>query len=547
MKVILTIIAAVLLFGAGVLLAPRLHPFLAHLDPATPTPADSTVTPASERKPVKYRHPMNPTIFSDTPAKDDMGMDYIPVYADGEEKAAGPGFAIAPEVVNNLGVRVAPVERSDLSRRIETVGYIDYDERALSHVHLRANGWVENLKVRTLGERVRKGDLLLEVYAPDLVNAQKEYLQALGGILESLKVSAHDRLLALGVPESQIQQVEKERRVPQLTAVYARQDGIVSALNIRQGMYVTPEMELMTLADVSTVWIKAEVFEQQAGWLSVGQKAEVRLPHAPGETWEGVVEYIYPDVDAKTRAVRARLRFPNPGERLKFNMFADVIIHATPRAKALNIPREALIHTGTEQRVIVDLGGGRFEARPVTVGIEAGDRVEIRSGLKEGERVVTSAQFLLDSESSVRASLQRLTAPAKPEIWAQGVINAVEVDSRTLNATHEPIPELNWPSMTMDFPVVESIKLEKLKPGGKVGFRLREGRDGRYEIDAIQPSPLAPLPQGEGRKTPSPLAPLPQGEGRKTPSPPTPLPQGEGRKTPSPLAPLPQGEERKVP
>lgn len=487
MKIFLAIIVAVLLFGAGVLLAPRLQPFLAHLGHEAPAPVDSgAATTAGERKPVKYRHPMNPTIFSDTPAKDDMGMDYIPVYADEEDTAAGPGIRIAPEVINNLGVRVAPVERGDLGRRIETVGYLDYDERALSHVHLRASGWVENLKVRTLGERVRKGDLLLEVYAPDLVNAQKEYLQALGGILESLKTSARDRLLALGVPESQIQQVERERRVPQLTAVHARQDGIVSALNIRQGMYVTPEMELMTLADVSTVWVKAEVFEQQAGWLAVGQKAEVRLPHAPGDKWDGVVEYIYPDVDAKTRAVRARLRFPNPGERLKFNMFADVVIHATPRAKALHIPHEALIRTGTEQRVIVDLGEGRFEARPVEIGIESSDRAEIRSGLKEGERVVTSAQFLLDSESSVRASLQRLTEPPKPEIWTEGVINAVEPGARSVNATHAPIPELNWPTMTMDFPVAEGVKLEGLKPDGKARFRIRKGKDGRYEIDAIE-------------------------------------------------------------
>ncbi len=357
MKTFLATLIAILLFGAGVLLAPRLQPWLAPLGHEASKPAVSAAAAPSERQPVKYRHPMNPAIFSDTPAKDEMGMDYIPVYADDGKTDAGPGVRIAPEVVNNLGVRTAPVERGDLSRRIETVGYVDYDERALSHVHLRANGWVENLKVRTLGERVRKGDLLLEVYAPELVNAQKEYLQALGGILESLKTAARDRLLALGVPESQIQQVEKERRVPQLTAVYARQDGIVAALNIREGMYVQPEMELMTLADVSTVWVKVEAFEQQAGWLAVGQKAEVRLPHAPGETWEGTVEYIYPDVDVKTRAVRARLRFPNPGERLKFNMFADVTIHAAPRARVLSIPREALIRAGGESRVI---GGNPF-------------------------------------------------------------------------------------------------------------------------------------------------------------------------------------------
>ena len=412
MKSVLAIVVAILLFGAGVLLAPRLQLLLAGLG-EPPGAVPSTV----ERKPIKYRHPMNPSIFSDTPAQDDMGMDYIPVYADEDQSHAAapePGIRIAPEMVNNLGVRTAPVERGDLSRRIETVGYIDYDERVLSHVHLRANGWVENLKVRTLGERVKRGDLLLEVYAPDLVNAQREYLQALEGIQASLRSAARDRLLVLGVAESQIQQLERERQVRPLTAVYARQDGIVAVLNIREGMYVTPEMELMTLADPGTVWVKAEVFEQQAGWLAVGQKAEVRLPHAPGETWTGTLEYLYPDVDARTRALRARLRFANPGERLKFNMFATVLIHAAPRVKVLHIPREALITTGHEQRVIVALGEGRFVARPVRAGIEAGDRVEILAGLEAGEQVVTSAQFLLDSESSVRASLQRLTAPPAP-------------------------------------------------------------------------------------------------------------------------------------
>jgi Cu(I)/Ag(I) efflux system membrane fusion protein len=496
MKTLLAIVIAILLLSAGVLLAPHLQPWRAHFNIALPVPNlshNEGGSDVAERKPVKYRHPMNPTIFSDTPAKDDMGMDYVPIYADGGDDSASPGFTIAPEVVNNLGVRTALVERGDLARRIETVGYIDYDERALSHVHLRANGWVENLKVRTLGERVKQGDLLLEVYAPDLVNAQREYLQALDGIQESLKTAARDRLRALGVPDSQIQRVEKERRVSQMTAVYARQDGIVSALNIREGMYVTPEMELMTLADPSTVWVKIEVFEQQAGWLMVGQKAEVRLPYAPGEVWEGKVEYIYPEVDAKTRALRARLRFPNPGERLKFNMFADIVLHATPRNQVLSIPREALIPTGTEQRVIVALGEGRFAARPVEVGIESGDRVEIRSGLQAGEQVVTSAQFLLDSESSVRASLQRLTAPPKPEIWTAAVINAVDAESRILNVTHEPIPELQWPTMTMDFPLAQGVKLEGLQPDRRMRLRISEGVDGRYVIDAVDASLPAPL------------------------------------------------------
>ena len=180
------------------------------------------------------------------------------------------------------------------------------------------------------------------------------------------------------------------------------------------------------------------------------------------------------------------------GERLKFNMFADVVIHATPRAKTLHIPREALIRTGVEQRVIIALGEGRFEARPVETGIESNDQIEIRAGLKEGERVVTSAQFMLDSESSVRASLQRLTAPPKPELWAVGVINTVDPESRTVNLTHEPIQELNWPTMTMDFPTAKNFKLEQLTPGGKVRFRIHQGEDGRYEIDALEPAGAQP-------------------------------------------------------
>ncbi|HCB12730.1 MAG TPA: efflux RND transporter periplasmic adaptor subunit [Gammaproteobacteria bacterium] len=499
MKILLATVIAILLFSAGIVLAPYTQPWLAHFNievsaSSTPTlPQERQGGDAAERKPIKYRHPMNPTIFSDTPAKDDMGMDYIPVYAGGDESGkAGPGFTIAPEVVNNLGVRTAQVERGDLARRIETVGYVDYDERALSHVHLRASGWVENLRVRTLGARVRKGDLLMEVYAPDLTNAQEEYLQSLRGGISLLKVSARDRLLALGVAENQIQQLEKEGHVRQLTAVYARQDGIVSALNIREGMYVMPQTELMTLADPSTVWIKAEVFEQQAGWLAVGQKAEVRLPHAPGEIWQGAVEYIYPDVEPKTRTIRARLRFPNPGERLKFNMFTDVVIHAEPRRDVLHIPREALIPTGVEQRVIVTLGEGRFEARTVQTGIESGERMEILSGLEKGEQAVTSAQFLLDSESSIRASIQRLTALPKPEIWAEGMINTVEAESHILNVTHAPIPELNWPAMTMDFSTARGVKLDQLQPGRKLRFRISEGEDGGYVIDAVDAARIQP-------------------------------------------------------
>ncbi|MCG6865245.1 MAG: efflux RND transporter periplasmic adaptor subunit [Thiogranum sp.] len=351
--------------------------------------------------------PMDPNYRRDQPGKSPMGMDLVPVYADAAGEDSGT-VSIDPAVVENLGVRTATVERGPLWRRIDTVGYVAFDERRISHIHLRTDGWIEKLSVKSNGERVKQGDLLFELYSPDLVNAQEEYVQALRGNNDYLQQASRERLEALGVSAGQIRQIKKTRRASQRVKVYASQDGIVDSLNVREGMYVKPATEVMALADLSSVWLLVDIFERQSDWVAPGQPAEVRLGYLPGRVWEGEVEFVYPTIDPKTRTLQARLRFDNPDEALKPNMYATVNIYAGPKRDVLSIPREALIKTGSAQRVIVALDGGKFKPRKVTSGMESGDFVEVTGGLSEGDRVVTSAQFLIDSEASLKASFTRM-------------------------------------------------------------------------------------------------------------------------------------------
>jgi Cu(I)/Ag(I) efflux system membrane fusion protein len=350
--------------------------------------------------------PMDSNYQRDKPGKSPMGMDLVPVYAD--ENAAGSIVSIKPEVVQNLGVRTAKAERTQLWRGIDTVGYVDYDESKVSHIHLRTEGWIENLTVKSEGERLKKDERVFDLYSPELVNAQQEFVTALSSGNKSLIRASKPRLAALGVSDSQIKQIEKTREAKQHISVYAPQDGVVSSLMVREGMFVKPSMNVMSLGDLSSVWLLAEVFERQAQWVRVGQAAEVKLSYVPGHVWRGKVEYIYPSLDAKTRTLKVRLRFENPDEGLKPNMYANVRIFGGPKDNIIVIPLEGLIRTGRDERVIIDLGNGRFEAREVVAGIESGDYVEIMRGVDEGDRVVVSGQFLIDSEASMRAGIKRM-------------------------------------------------------------------------------------------------------------------------------------------
>jgi Cu(I)/Ag(I) efflux system membrane fusion protein len=351
--------------------------------------------------------PMDPNYRRDKPGKSPMGMDLIPVYA--ESSGSGDGsISIAPEVVQNLGIRTATAERSRLWRGIDTVGYVDYDESLVSHIHLRTEGWIENLVVQSEGERVTRGQRLFDIYSPELVNAQEEFLQALKLDNQGMQQASKDRLAALGISAGQVQALQKSRRVQQRVAVYAPQDGVVSTLPVREGMFVKPADRVMSLADLSQVWLLAEVFERQADWVEVGQDADVLLPYQPGTQLEGRVEYIYPGLDPKTRTLKVRLRFANPDETLKPNMYANVKIYGGARDDIIVIPLEALIRTGREERVVIALGKGRYTSRSVTAGMESGDWVQIIKGIAPGDQVVTSGQFLIDSEASLKASMRRM-------------------------------------------------------------------------------------------------------------------------------------------
>lgn len=436
--------------------------------------------------------PMDPSYRRDKPGKSPMGMDLVPVYAD-QSGAQGNVVSIDPVMEQNLGVRTEKVERGKLWRRIDTVGYVAFDERKISHLHLRTDGWIEKLLVKSNGERVKKGDLLFELYSPDLVNAQEEYVQALRGNNEYLKRASRERLEALGVSKGQVAQVARERRASQRVRIYASQDGIVDSLQVREGMYVKPATEVMALADLSSVWLLVDVFERQSEWVAAGQPAEVRLGYLPGRVWDGKVEFVYPTIDPKTRTLQARLVFQNRDEALKPDMYANVNIFAGPKDNVLIIPREALIKTGDEQRVIVALGEGRFKAEKVVAGMESGDYVEIVSGVHEGDRVVTSAQFLIDSEASLKASFSRMdedtssTADAGNSATVEGLgtVNAILPD-KTVNLSHEPIAELDWPAMTMDFQVDDKVDLSALKVGDTVRFSLIKTSGGDYVIDSLQ-------------------------------------------------------------
>ena len=360
-----------------------------------------------EREILYWVAPMDANYRRDAPGKSPMGMDLVPVYAD--EVDSQPGTVkIDPTVINNLGVRTAEAERGTLPRHIDTVGYVKFDEDTLHHVHTRVDGWIEKLATTATGDPVEKGQLLFELYSPTLVNAQQEFLAALRSSNTVLQQASRERLMALGVTESEVARLEKERTVRQRVRKYARADGVVAHLAVREGIYITPANEVMSIAELDKVWVLAEVFEREAAWVKPGQMAMVELDYLPGKMWHGTVDYVYPELDPKSRTLTVRIRFDNEDEMLRPNMFARVIIHAEATGQVVHVPREAVIRGGSIDRVVVALGEGRYRSRPVTLGIESHDRVAILSGLEAGEEIVVSGQFLIDSESNIEAALARM-------------------------------------------------------------------------------------------------------------------------------------------
>lgn len=377
---------------------------------ATQGLADGSVSQSRERQPLYWVAPMDASYRRDGPGKSPMGMDLVPVYEDGgagETPAAGT-IRISPAVANNLGVRTAQAQYMPLNTELRTVGYVQYDEDRLVHIHPRVEGWVEKLYVKASGNPVAAGQPLYELYSPQLVNAQEEFLLALKRDNARLLTAAEDRLRALQLSPTLIDQLRRERAVRQTVTFYAPQSGVVDNLNIREGFFVQPGTTLMSIGVLEDVWVEAEVFERQAQLVTVGLPVTMSLDYLPGREWQGRVDYIYPSLDEKTRTLRVRLRFANEDRVLKPNMFAQVVIQADPVASALVVPRESVIRTGSQDRLVLALGDGRFRSQVVELGRMDERFIEIRTGLESSDRVVVSAQFLLDSESSKHADLMRM-------------------------------------------------------------------------------------------------------------------------------------------
>lgn len=479
-KFTLTAITAAVAFSAGILVNIGVQSLV-----LTPGEITAEASDSGEKKPLYWVAPMDPNYKRDKPGKSPMGMDLVPVYEEAGAEEDLPGtVSISPAVVNNLGVRSAPVITEALQPQIRTVGLIGYNEDSLKQVNSRVEGWVENLQVGSAGEQVRKGDKLFDLYSPALVNAQEELLSALKSGNRSLVQASRNRLKSLDISESVIEQVVSSRKILRTLPFYAEANGVVSALNIREGGYINPSKTLIELASLETVWVVAEVFESQSQQVAAGQKAQMSVDYLPGEEWVGEVDYVYPELDPKTRSLKVRLRFDNPGAELKPNMYSRVSI-LPGSFEALSVPRTALIRTGEHDRVVKDLDEGRFRSARVETGREVGDRVEVLRGLKEGDKVVTSAQFLLDSESSISAELSRFEEPPKDTAWVDGTF-LMQTSDEVLNIAHGPVQEWGWPGMIMDFNLSPDMALPVLESGQGIRFEVEKLAEGGYQITQLE-------------------------------------------------------------
>jgi len=443
---------------------------------------------SGEKKPLYWVAPMDSNYRRDQPGKSPMGMDLIPVY---EEDSAnddfGPGaVTISPHVVNNLGVRTSPVELKTMHSEINTVGYVQYDEDQLVHIHPRVDGWIEKLFVKAAGNPVEKGQPLYTLYSPQLVNAQEELLIALNRNNKSLISAAKDRLKALQLSNDFIEQLSRDRKVQQSITFYSPQSGVVDGLKIREGFFVKPGNTLLSIGKLEQVWVEAEVFERDAILIKEGLPVSMTLDYLPGQEWAGIVDYVYPTLNSKTRTLRVRLKFDNPEHQLKPNMFAQVSIHANQGENVVLVPKEAVIRTGKQDRVVLALGDGQFKSIEVSIGRVDQENIEILEGLNEDDVVVTSAQFLIDSESSKSSDFKRMTHEEVPEsVWMEGEINSVMAGHRMANITHGPAEAWDWPEMTMDFNVADSVEIDSLKAGQTLHFEVSKTEDGGYEVTGI--------------------------------------------------------------
>ena len=463
-------------------------------------PAVSASAPESGRRVLYWYDPMVPQSRFDKPGKSPfMDMQLVPKYAD---EVAGEGtVAIDPRVLQNLGVRTAEVQPGSLELKLNAVGNVEYNERSVVLVQPRAGGFVEKLHVRAALDPVQEGDPLVEILFPEWAAAQEEYLllrRRPDAASRELAAAARQRLALIGMSEVQIATLDAEGKARPRVTLRSPVSGVVAELGVREGMTVAAGATLFRIAGLATVWVVAQVPEAQAAQLAPGGRVEARVPAYPGETFAGRVSAILPEINSATRTVRARVEVANPAGKLKPGMYANLAFTTRAR-KGLLVPADAVIRTGERSVVILAEGEGRFRAVDVEVGAESGTEAEIRKGLKAGDRVVVSGQFLIDSEASLRSTLARLpgAAEAVPETHAEhalhrarGKVVDVEAARGSVRIEHEPVPSLKWPSMTMPFAAADRAQLAGLKQGDRVEFEIRgePNAEGHYVIEKIGPA-----------------------------------------------------------
>jgi len=488
--------------------------FGARSNPAPDAAPDAGATAKSERKVLYYRNPMGLPDTSPVPKKDPMGMDYIPVYEGGEPPAKPGTVKISLDKVQLLGVRTEPAAERELRRVVRAVGTIQANERLLYKVAPRFEGWIEKLHVNTTGQAVARGQPLMEVYSPELITAQDEYLIALRAIedtrasgpeaqavMQRLADGVLRRLRNWGISDTELETLRKEGKARQLLTYRSPAGGVVLQKPSVQGMRFMPGEALYEIADLSSVWLLAEVFERDLGLVKTGQETQLRILAYPEREFSGKVVFISPTLEADTRTGRVRIELANPGRLLKPAMYGSVqIATAHPRGKVLAIPDSAVLDSGTRQVALVQRGEGLFEPRSVKLGMRADGYVEVLGGVASGEQVVVRANFLIDAESNLKAALDTFGAPAQPAASqlhrGQGIVQAVEAKSGMVEIEHDPIASLKWPAMSMEFKVRDRAQLARLSKGQAVEFEFSEQGAGEYVIERIAPG--APAAHGKG-------------------------------------------------
>lgn len=388
-----------------------------------PVYADATDSEKKEPEVLFWRNPMNPAITAPVFMQDEMGMDYIPVYAEGGGADAPAGtVSIDPVIVQNIGVRTRAAETHDLSRELNGLGRVIFNEERLARLHPKTSGWIEELRVDETGMQVNHDTILLSIYSPDLVAAQQEYLVALNNwetvrnstatqmrkTAKTILASARERLQLFDVAKHQIMELEKERKIKKHLHIHSPFQGKVMNIGAREGQFVSPKDELYLIADLSRIWVNVDVFEDELSWLKIGDRAEMHVRAQPGRAYQGQVSFIHPTLNSKSRTVQVRLEFDNPDQSLKPGMFANVTLHTDTQKAAVVVPSEAIVRSGSREQVFVVRELGKFEPREVTLGVSAKGLTQIIEGVQAGEEVVTSSQFLIDSESKLREATAKM-------------------------------------------------------------------------------------------------------------------------------------------